>query len=348
MIRATERTLWTAVAVMALGASLLTASSALSSPTAPSSDAPQRTVDVTYRFTVRDLVAGAKEVAAWVPIPPSNGWQTLEEMRVESDLPYTTVTESDYGNSFLRFDLTRAAEKGSGSISTAVTFRVTRRGGSSLDLPETTLHASQKELSRYLAPDKLIPIDGKIAKEAEEVAGDVKDPLTKARRLYDHIVNSMKYDKTGTGWGRGDARYACDVRAGNCTDFHSLFIGEARSLEIPARFVMGIPVPADKAEGAIPGYHCWAEFYLDKHGWVPVDASEANKHPEKRDALFAGLDANRVQFTVGRDIRLTGAASEPVNYSINAHVEVDGKAYPKVETTFSFKDVEETPKVSGG
>lgn len=307
----------------------------------PATDAAQRTVDVTYRFTVKDVAAGAKEVAAWVPIPPTNAWQTLEDTRIESDLPHTTVTESEYGNQYLRFDLTKATRQANEDVSVAVTFRVNRRSGSGLDLPEQEL--SRAELARFLAPDRLVPVDGKIAKEAASVAGDAKDPLTKARRLYDNIVNSMRYDKSGTGWGRGDALYACDMRAGNCTDFHSLFIGEARSLEIPARFVMGIPVPDDRAEGTIAGYHCWAEFYLDEHGWVPVDASEANKHPEKREALFAGLDENRVQFTVGRDIQIEGARSEPLNYSIHPHVEVDGKTHSGVETKFSFKNVTAEP-----
>ena len=53
----------------------------------------------------------------------------------------------------------------------------------------------------------------------------------------------------------------------------------------------------------IPGYHCWAEFQVAEYGWVPVDASEAHKRPEKREALFGGLDENRVQFTYGRDIQ---------------------------------------------
>ena len=38
------------------------------------------------------------------------------------------------------------------------------------------------------------------------------------------MLRSMRYDKTGTGWGHGDVLYACDAKKGNCTDFHSLFI----------------------------------------------------------------------------------------------------------------------------
>jgi hypothetical protein len=67
--------------------------------------------------------------------------------------------------------------------------------------------------------------------------------------------------------------YACEVGRGNCTDFHSLFIGLARAAGIPARFVMGFPLPVGQSEGGITGYHCWAEFYDEGLGWVPLDAS---------------------------------------------------------------------------
>ncbi len=170
-------------------------------------------------------------------------------------------------------------------------------------------------------------------------ADTLTDPLRRARRLYDHIVDTMLYDKSKPGWGRGDALRACDVRSGNCTDFHSLFIAEARAVGIPARFIMGVPLPQGQSEGAVAGYHCWAEFYVAGLGWVPVDASEAQKLPEKRDALFAGLDANRIQFTVGRDITLPCSVAGPLNYIIYPHIEVDGAVHTNIETHLSFRDL---------
>ena len=100
---------------------------------------------------------------------------------------------------------------------------------------------------------------------------------------------------------------------------------------------MGIPIPEHKKAGKIPGYHCWAEFYIKDVGWFSLDASEAQKYPKKREELFAQLDANRIQFTIGRDIALPGAQADPVNYSIYPHVEIDGKVYHKMKTEFSFQ-----------
>jgi hypothetical protein len=150
----------------------------------------------------------------------------------------------------------------------------------------------------------------------------------------------MRYDKTGTGWGHGDVLYACDAKKGNCTDFHSLFIAMARSQRIPARFEIGFPLPPDKRSGEIAGYHCWSDFWVDGKGWIPVDISEAWKHPEKRDYFFGSHDVDRMQFSMGRDLRLTPAQEgKALNYFVYPYVEVDGKEFSNVATDFSFADV---------
>ena len=48
----------------------------------------------------------------------------------------------------------------------------------------------------------------------------------------------------------------------------------ARVSGIPAKFVVGFPL-SKLSEGPVLGYHCWAEFYDEQIGWVPVDISEA-------------------------------------------------------------------------
>src|SRR5713101_830033 len=60
------------------------------------------------------------------------------------------------------------------------------------------------ELQRYLEPDKLVPLMGAIAQLAKEnTAGDATT-IEKARHIYHYVVNNMRYDKSGEGWGRGD------------------------------------------------------------------------------------------------------------------------------------------------
>jgi hypothetical protein len=164
--------------------------------------------------------------------------------------------------------------------------------------------------------------------------------LTPSPHLVRTTLTTMRYEKTGTGWGRGDVLYACDAKKGNCTDFHSLFIAMARSQGIPARFEIGFPLPEDKHSGEIAGYHCWSDFYVDGKGWIPVDISEAWKHPDRRDYFFGSHDVNRVQFSMGRDLRLNPPQdSKPLNYFVYPYVEADAKEYANVSLAFSFADV---------
>lgn len=197
-------------------------------------------------------------------------------------------------------------------------------------------------MARWLESDRLVPIDGQIKQWAEEVVAEAgaKTDLEKARAIYNHIISTVKYDKSGQGWGRGDIYYACDARRGNCTDFHAIFIGYARAVGIPARFAIGFPLPSDRGAGEISGYHCWAEFYLKGIGWVPVDASEAAKDPSKREYFFGAHDENRVEFSIGRDLTLNPTqALEPLNYFIYPYAEIEGKTFSSVERSFTYQDM---------
>jgi transglutaminase-like putative cysteine protease len=299
-----------------------------------------RTFEFAYIVEVNNIPPDADNVSVLIPVPQTDNHQVISDVKIDSPYPYAYLTDSEYGNKIIRIDLDR--ESVGETFRTKMTFLANRKNYSALDgsLKEVD-RPSDALRQRFLSPDILIPLDGAILEEKEKVVKDGITDLKKARAIYDDIVGSMTYDKSGVGWGRGDAVYACDARAGNCTDFHSLFIGMARASGIPARFVIGFPLPEDRQEGEISGYHCWAEFYTDELGWVPVDASEANKNPEKTEFFFGSLDENRVAFTIGRDISLeVEGLSDPLNYLIYPVVLVDGKGHDEVQQYFSFADRE--------
>jgi transglutaminase-like putative cysteine protease len=162
-----------------------------------------------------------------------------------------------------------------------------------------------------------------------------------AKAIYDVIDDALTYGKDKPGWGEGDSVWACESKTGNCTDFHSLFLSLARSRGIPAKFEIGFGLPEKRGAGDVPGYHCWAKFRPDGKGWMPVDISEANKHPEKRGYYFGNLTEDRVAFSTGRDLTLVPKQEGgPVNFFIYPYVEVDGKVWPqnRIQKTFSYHD----------
>ncbi|HDP99898.1 MAG TPA: transglutaminase domain-containing protein [bacterium] len=297
-----------------------------------------REMQFSYAFTVKNIPPEAKHVDIWAPVPQSDSRQNISNLEIRCDYPYSFEIGPEYQNPLLKVAANGSIPE---SLSVSMNFSVTRTAYHFLkekDQPSATI--SEKARRRFLAPDHLVPIDGRIADEAKKVVRDDMTPLEKARAIYDHVAGTVTYDKSGAGWGRGDAVYACDARSGNCTDFHSLFIGMARASAIAARFVMGFPVPEGATEGNIPGYHCWAEFYIDGMGWLPIDASEASKHPEKWDDFFGGLDPHRIQFTIGRDIRIPSMGqSEPLNYFVYPYVLIDGKPHDDVQRHIRFSEL---------
>lgn len=296
-----------------------------------------RSMEFEYSVKVINIPEDAKNVSVLIPVPQTDPHQVVAAVKIESPFAYTQLTDSQYGNKVVRIDL---ADDAPGSFEIKMIVSVNRKRYTALDGSMKGIDSPSDDLlKRLLAADRLIPLDGPVMEEKEKVVKDKMTDLRKARVIYNYLVESMKYDKSGDGWGRGDAVYACDSRAGNCTDFHSLFIGMARASGIPSRFVMGFPVPANKEQGEISGYHCWAEFYTEDLGWVPVDASEANKHPEKKEFFFGSLDQNRIAFTYGRDIDFgIEELKEPLNFIIYPLVLVDGNIHNDFEKKFAFSN----------
>lgn len=289
-----------------------------------------------YAFTVKDVPVG-KPVRIWIPTAQSDEFQDVKILSIKSDLPLKHTRESKYGNAVYFAEATNAKPE----LFFDVEYDVTRRERVALAPNASVMKASltRQDRRQDLQPDALVPITGVPADLAVKVTQGKTNELEKARAIYDYVFTTMKYDKTGTGWGHGDVLYACDAKKGNCTDFHSLFIAMARSQGIPARFEIGFPLPADKHSGEIAGYHCWSDFYIDGRGWIPVDISEAWKHPEKHDYFFGSHDVNRIQFSMGRDLQLNPPpAGKPLNYFVYPYVEVDGHEHPNVSLAFSFAD----------
>jgi transglutaminase-like putative cysteine protease len=301
-----------------------------------------RTFRFTYNFTVKDIPSGAKQVRVWIPVPQTDQHQTVRLMATKGPGKLQTMKEPEYGNQMMYAELQNPAlAKAEFTLEYEVTRREYSRGDyAQLERKDQKPGIVSASMTRFVAPDNLIPTDGKIKALAVEVTGSQVGTVAKAKAAYDYLFTNMRYDKTGSGWGRGDAVWACDSKHGNCTDFHSPFIGMLRADGIPARFDIGFPVPEDKEKGDIAGYHCWAEFYAPKISWIPVDISEAWKAKEKENYFFGTVDANRVQFSTGRDITLSPKQDGPaLNYFVYPYVEVDGKPYEKLDKHFSFEEI---------
>ncbi len=298
----------------------------------------ERSFDFTYMATLNNIPRGAKKVAVWIPYPGSDTHQEISDIRVTCSYPTRVTKDPEYGNRSLYVEVDDPKEA---SLEIEISFNVRRKEYVRRDFENAGAAAPRAEAAsaRDLEADRLVPLNERIRKLGVEVTAGKSADLDKARAIYDYVVDTMKYDKTGTGWGNGDILWACDAKRGNCTDFHALFIGLCRAVGIPARFSIGFPLPDKRGGGEIPGYHCWAEFFLKGYGWVPVDASEAAKRPDKKMYFFGAHDENRVQLSRGRDIVLSPRQSgSPLNYFVYPYAEVDVAPFQDVTKKFTFRD----------
>ena len=282
---------------------------------------PQDEFEFRYQATLPELKGPAR---LWIPLPTTDAFQDVKLTSIDAPPNYRILDEPAFGNKILFWELGPSD------------------GGKTLDIRYQVKRIEKGEYKAtdnpqlYLVPEQGVPENEQFKKIASNVIAGKKNDLERARALYEHVINELRYAKTGEGWGKGDAVFACDSKHGNCTDYHSYFIALAHAVNIPARFAIGAAIPAMRNEGGIDGYHCWVEFYADGKWW-PIDISEADKYTNLANYYFGHHPANRLEFSRGRDLKVEpGPSSGPINFLAYPILQVDG-ALVKTVISFSFR-----------
>ncbi len=275
-----------------------------------------------YQATLPELTDTAR---MWIPLPTTDQFQAVDVKYIRAPGQQRILTDQQYGNKVLFLTL---SPEHSG-LAIAIRFAVQRL--------EKAVYAEETSApEQHLTPERLVPTNDEFADISQQVVEGKKGDLVRARALYDHTIDRMKYAKVGNKYGHGDAVYACDARTGNCTDFHSYFIALSRAAGIPARFAIGAAIPSSRDDGGILGYHCWAEFYAEGKWW-PVDISEGDKYTSLATYYFGHHPANRIELSKGRDLVVDpGPVSGPINFLAHPVLEVAGKPV-RIRPQFSFK-----------
>jgi hypothetical protein len=117
----------------------------------------------------------------------------------------------------------------------------------------------------YTSSDALVPASDKtIISVAHSVVGTTKNPYTKAWLLYSYVLNRLSYVEAPENYS---VPGVLSSKKGNAYLYSMLFCSLARAVGVPARPVAGYVVVGKNQCRR----HYWAEFYLEKLGWVPVD-----------------------------------------------------------------------------
>ena len=130
---------------------------------------------------------------------------------------------------------------------------------------------------------------------AREIAGDERNPLRLARRVYDALTTRPIYSYLRSYFTYPNlVEYLLTDMKGDCGVFALTFITLCRCLGIHARWQSGLfcaPYDVD--------CHDWAQFYCEPWGWLPVDVSFGNAawHAGDRarwDFYFGHMDPFRL------------------------------------------------------
>ncbi len=216
-------------------------------------------------------------------------WVSREEYLLTPGLPVTEYTDG-YGNLCQRLVVPPGAfqVKTTATVETAEQID-TAPGAPYLpaqDLPDTTL--------QFLLPSRYCPAD-RMGDLALEIVGNSTPGYDQVETIRAWIQSNIRY-----AYGSSDASTwaleTVEKRVGVCRDFAHLGIALCRSLNIPARMVVGYLYKLDPMD-----LHAWFEAYLadpdtGQGRWYTFDATQTQPRGN-RISIAYGRDAADVALT---------------------------------------------------
>ena len=134
----------------------------------------------------------------------------------------------------------------------------------------------------------------------KEIIKDEKNPLIKAKKIYDWITSHIMYSLVRPYITLPNIpEYALTGLKGDCGIMASLFITMCRIAGIPADWQAGLYTnPIDV------GNHDWARFYVAPYGWLYADCSFGGSayragNEERREFYFGNIEPFRAPFSRG-------------------------------------------------
>ncbi|MBX7457896.1 transglutaminase family protein [Qipengyuania sp. 1NDH17] len=174
-------------------------------------------------------------------------------------------------------------------------------------------HAGHLPLWSFLSQTRLTrpgPGMKKLIADLEKHEGERLDMLHELSRS---TLDRVDYQVGKTNW-KTTAEEAYAAKNGVCQDHAHIFIGAARALDVPARYVSGYLMMNDRIEQEAT--HAWAEAYVEGLGWVGFDISNG-----------ISPDERYVRVATGRDYRdaspVTGISFGNTSQMLEVDVEVE-------------------------
>jgi transglutaminase-like putative cysteine protease len=160
---------------------------------------------------------------------------------------------------------------------------------------QTTLNAEIRDFARSFA---------------DRISENALDGL---HQLMGGIRERVDYH-TGSTDALATAVEAFAAGRGVCQDHAHIFIGCARALGFPARYISGYLYDGEQGEAYVAG-HAWAAAWVDALGWVSFDVSNTKSATENYVSVAVGLDYETAAPI--RGVRSGGAGDEDLDVEVH-------------------------------
>ena len=230
-------------------------------------------------------VTAATDCTVIAMLRPRSGraqWLISDCYDLQPWVPTTEFVDS-YGNLCQRLTV----PQGTMRIAVEVTMEVEAQIAVAPDAPLTPIAALPDDVLLYLLQSRYCPSD-KMREQALEVVGTARHGYAQAEKIRAWIHKHLEY-RYGVSSASTDALETLEHGAGVCRDFAHVGIALCRSLQIPARMVVGY------LHGLEPmDLHAWFEAFVGGR-WYTFDPTQAVPRAG-RIVLAYGHDAANVAF----------------------------------------------------
>ena len=302
-----------------------------------------RTFEITTRLDLIDVQGPCR---AWVPLPLPGATPFQRDLghTIKGNTRRSTVERIPGANGAM---VAAEWDAGVAPVSEVIARVSTMDHRVPLDAP--TGKRASSDLSQYRKATALIPIDGIVRETAVSITRGHHTDLSRARAIYDWIVENTRRNPEVKGCGLGDIRWMLETRelSGKCADLNALFVGLARASGLAARDLYGVRVAPSEQFASLgrsggdvtTAQHCRAEVFVDGYGWIPVDPADVRKlileeRPtatlsdayvaKVRNALFGSWEMNWIAYNDAHDVVLPGSSGKPLPFLMYPQAEVAG------------------------
>ncbi|MBN2869605.1 MAG: transglutaminase family protein [Campylobacterales bacterium] len=300
-----------------------------------------------------DLSHHGGDVSLWIPLPSRiSGFQEILKTGWRTDAAESYESEA---NRYSARTFYAHWGKSAPSKTLELSLTVALRDRQCNWRPQRICPETIEESKAFLAPSAHLPTDGAVARISALIVGAEKEPLKKARRIYDWIVDNSYRDESVMGCGTGSPNAMLAEleknghMGGKCLDMSALCVALMRASGIPSREVMGIRVGESRLSAAFgagetitKAQHCKVEFFTPQLGWIPCDPADITKlvlkegieksSPRARalaEKFFGFWENNWMALNHARDFDL---------FPANAQGMLDSFGYPYAEVEEEYLD----------